>query len=109
MALCPHKDEKDKMHAGFFNQTAATKYSMIDIKVNVCCCPALFNTVASKCIQQDGVTRVPGLMATVLVFGVLDRTGNRRDTVVETHTKRPHARFQLESLLRTLPHVRDLP
>lgn len=33
--------KKDKMHAGFFNQTAATKYSMIDIKVNICCSSAV--------------------------------------------------------------------
>lgn len=48
-------------------------------------------------------------MAMVLVFLVLDRTGNRGDTVIETHTKRPHAGFELELLLTTLPQVRDLP
>lgn len=94
------------MHAGFFNQTAATKYSMIDIKVNICCNSALLNTVAFKCILGHQGARTDGYGA---VFLVLDRTGNRGDTVVETHTKRPHARFELELLLRTLPQVHDLP
>lgn len=42
------------------------------------------------------------------VFGARqDR--KRGDTVVETHTKRQHVKFELELLLRTLPQVRDLP